>query len=228
MKAITIIATIAAARAFKRRLALAASGALMRPMPCGFWRGLYGLNPRLQWIGTLADRGNHQCCAWQHRHHQQWWCWKASVDELCAMRFNRRHEYVSNRPRMSLVQVENLAPDIVGAQGREACQGARGLTTEAAEKCKLPHIAKLQGASHDRKYAAGFGDAFEPRCDVTPSPRISSPSMIMSPRLMPIRKPDRIAKTDIASCWRHFRFAPTDIKRRDFVFASIVGARVTL
>jgi hypothetical protein len=49
---------------------------------------------------------------------------------------------------MFLVKVENSATDIVSAQGRKACQDARGLTAEPAEECKLPHIAKLQGGSH--------------------------------------------------------------------------------
>jgi hypothetical protein len=61
------------------------------------------------------------------------------------MPFNPCLEYIANRPRMSLVKVEDSPPDIVSAQRRKACQDARRLTAKPAEERQFPHVAKLQG-----------------------------------------------------------------------------------
>src|ERR1700724_1330476 len=48
---------------------------------------------------------------------------------------------------MSLVQVEDSAPNLICAQRWKACEDARSFTAEPTEECKLPYYTKLQRGS---------------------------------------------------------------------------------
>src|SRR5271154_4536938 len=63
------------------------------------------------------------------------------------MPLNRGLEHIPDCLSMSLVEVEDLAPNHICAQRWESGEDAGSFTAEPAEECKLAHFTKLQSGS---------------------------------------------------------------------------------
>src|SRR5437016_5986874 len=71
------------------------------------------------------------------------------------MSLDRSLEHVPDRLSVSLMQLEDSAPNLVCAQRWKDCEDARSFTAKPIEECKITHFAKLQRRSH-----VGFGHRF--------------------------------------------------------------------